>query len=188
MRLGRSRIVQDELDDAGELLNLEKRMAQAEFGDRAPGRVDHPPGCRSRPRKASNTAWHRVDVASTAGESVVIRSSRTTSRHRPPARGTGLGPHSAASGAPANTAFTRRCSRARRAAVRASSKATSQSPIRPRRARQAARTVCALASPAASSIPASFVRSGAQGGFHLVQSLGMDQYRELAVEAGRPCR
>ena len=27
----------------------------------------------ARPRKASNTAWHRVDVASTAGESVVIR-------------------------------------------------------------------------------------------------------------------
>ena len=45
----------------------------------------------ARPRKASNTAWHRVDVASTAGESVVIRSSRTTSRHRPPARGTGFG-------------------------------------------------------------------------------------------------
>ncbi len=104
----------------------------------------------ARPRKASNTAWHRVDVASTAGESVVIRSSRTTSRHRPPARGTGLGPHSAASGAFASTAFTRRCSRARRAAERASSRAISQSPILPSRARHPARTVCALASPAAS--------------------------------------
>ena len=87
----------------------------------------------ARPRNASNTAWHRVEVASTAGESVVMRSSRTTSRHRPPARGTGLGPHSAASGAPAKTAFTQRCSRARRAAVRASSRAISQSATRPRR-------------------------------------------------------
>ena len=46
MRLGRSRIAQDELHDAGELLDLQKGMAQAEFGDRTPGRVDHPAGCR----------------------------------------------------------------------------------------------------------------------------------------------
>ena len=37
MRLGRGRIVQDELHDAGELLDLQKGMAQTEFGDRAPG-------------------------------------------------------------------------------------------------------------------------------------------------------
>jgi hypothetical protein len=36
MRLGLGRIVQDELDDAGELLDLEKGMAQAELADRAP--------------------------------------------------------------------------------------------------------------------------------------------------------
>ena len=37
MRLGRGRIVQNELHDARELLDLQKRMAQTEFGDRAPG-------------------------------------------------------------------------------------------------------------------------------------------------------
>ena len=36
MRLGRGRIVQDELHDASELLDLQEGMAQAEFGDRAP--------------------------------------------------------------------------------------------------------------------------------------------------------
>ena len=44
MRLGRGGIVHDQLDDAGKLLDLEKGMTQAEFGDRAPGRVDHPSG------------------------------------------------------------------------------------------------------------------------------------------------
>ena len=46
MRFGRSRIGQNELDDAGELFDLQKGMAQTKFGDRAPGRVDHPPGRR----------------------------------------------------------------------------------------------------------------------------------------------
>ena len=45
MRLGRSRIGKDEFHDAGEVLDLEERMTQAEFGDRAPGRTDHP-SCR----------------------------------------------------------------------------------------------------------------------------------------------
>ncbi len=146
MRLGRSWIVDNELDDAGELLNFQQRMAQPSSVTvrRAESIIRR--AAAARPRKASNTAWHRVDVASTAGESVVIRSNRTTSRHRPPARGTGLGPHSAARGAFARTLFTRRCSRARRAAVRASSSATSQSPILPSRVRHVARTVWALAS------------------------------------------
>ena len=51
-----------------------------------------------RPRSASSTAWQRIDVASTEGDAVVMRSSRTTSRHRPPARATGLGPNNAAIG------------------------------------------------------------------------------------------
>ena len=51
MRLGRGRIVDDQLDDAGELLDLEKRMAQAELGDRAPSRVDHPSGRRGASAK-----------------------------------------------------------------------------------------------------------------------------------------
>ena len=42
MRLGCGRFVDDQLDDAGELLDLKKGMAQTELGDRAPGRVDHP--------------------------------------------------------------------------------------------------------------------------------------------------
>ncbi|MCV7332022.1 hypothetical protein H7J81_18130 [Mycobacterium cookii] len=46
MRLGRGRIGQDELHDAGELLDFQKGMAQTEFGDRAPCGVDHPSGCR----------------------------------------------------------------------------------------------------------------------------------------------
>ena len=45
---------------------------------------------------------------------MVIRSSRTTSRQRPPARATGLGPNSAASGAAPRTAVTRRRSSTRR--------------------------------------------------------------------------
>jgi hypothetical protein len=36
MRLGRSRIAQNQLYNARELLDLQKRMAQTEFGDRAP--------------------------------------------------------------------------------------------------------------------------------------------------------
>ncbi len=111
-----------------------------------------------------------------------------TSRHRPPARGTGFGPHSAASGAPASTSFTRRCSRARRAAVRAWSKAVSQSPIRPRRARHPARTVWALASPAASCSSASFSRGRAHRGFDLVKALGIGEHRKLAVETRAPGR
>src|SRR3954454_5647889 len=47
MRLGGSRIVGDQLDDSCELLDLESRMPQAEFGDRATGGVDHSTG-RSR--------------------------------------------------------------------------------------------------------------------------------------------
>ena len=61
-----------------------------------------------RPRSASSTAWQRSATASTAGAPCVMRSTRTTSRQRPLARVTGLGPHSAASGAPASTAFARR--------------------------------------------------------------------------------
>ncbi len=37
MRLGRGRIVNNQLDNAGELLDLEQRMAQAQLGDRPPG-------------------------------------------------------------------------------------------------------------------------------------------------------
>ena len=48
-----------------------------------------------------------------------MRSTRTTSRQRPLARVTGLGPHSAASGAPASTALARRRSPALRAAASA---------------------------------------------------------------------
>ncbi len=61
-----------------------------------------------RPRSASSTAWQRSATASTAGAPCVMRSTRTTSRQRPLARVTGLGPHSAASGAPASTALARR--------------------------------------------------------------------------------
>ena len=117
----------DQLDDAGELLNLEKCMAQAELGDRASSRVDHPPCCGGAAAEGLQDSLasrrRRLDRRRIRRDS----SSRTTSRHRPPARGTGLGPQNAASGAFASTAFTRRCSPARRAAVRASSKAISQS-------------------------------------------------------------
>ena len=61
-----------------------------------------------RPRSASSTAWQRSATASTAGAPCVMRSTRTTSRQRPLARVTGLGPQSAASGAPASTALARR--------------------------------------------------------------------------------
>ena len=73
-----------------------------------------------RPRSASSTAWQRSATASTAGAPWVMRSTRTTSRQRPLARVTGLGPHRAASGAFASTAFERRRSCARRAAASAS--------------------------------------------------------------------
>ena len=51
-----------------------------------------------RPRSASRTAWQQSATASTAGAPWVMRSTRTTSRQRPLARVTGLGPQSAASG------------------------------------------------------------------------------------------
>ena len=73
-----------------------------------------------RPRSASSTPWQRSATASTAGAPCVMRSTRTTSRQRPLARVTGLGPQSAASGAPASTAFARRRSpRAARGGERA---------------------------------------------------------------------
>ena len=52
-----------------------------------------------RPRSASSTPWQESATASTAGAPCVMRSTRTTSRQRPLARVTGLGPHSAATGA-----------------------------------------------------------------------------------------
>ena len=61
-----------------------------------------------RPRSASSTAWQRSATASTAGAPPVIRRTRTTSRQRPLARVTGLGPQSAARGRSARTASTRR--------------------------------------------------------------------------------
>ena len=51
-----------------------------------------------RPRSASSTAWQRSATDSTAGAPAVMRSTRTTSRQRPLARVTGLGPHRAAGG------------------------------------------------------------------------------------------
>ena len=84
-----------------------------------------------RPRNASSTAWQRSDVASTAGDPVVMRSSRTMSRHRPPARDTGFGPQSAACGAKPSVAVMRRRSFAARAAVSASSSTASHSANRP---------------------------------------------------------
>ena len=103
-----------------------------------------------RPRSASSTAWQRIDVASTDGDAVVMRRRRTTSRQRPPARATGLGPNSAACGAAPSTAVTRRRSSAARAAPSARSSTASASPTRPSRASRPARTWCALASPAPS--------------------------------------
>src|ERR1700733_15799973 len=42
MRLCGSRVVGDQLDNAGKLLNFQKGMAQAELGDCTPCRFDHP--------------------------------------------------------------------------------------------------------------------------------------------------
>ena len=114
-----------------------------------------------RPRSASSTAWQRSATASTAGAPCVMRSTRTTSRQRPLARVTGLGPQSAASGAPASTALARRRSPARRAAASARSSAASQAPTLPRRASACACTECALASPAASPSAASVAAAAA---------------------------
>jgi hypothetical protein len=86
-----------------------------------------------RPRSASSTPWQESATASTAGAPWVMRSTRTTSRQRPLARVTGLGPHSAASGAIASTVFARLRSSTRRAAASARSSAASQAPTRPRR-------------------------------------------------------
>ena len=44
MFLGRSGVIEHQLDDAGEVLDFEERMAQAQLGDGAPSGVDHPPG------------------------------------------------------------------------------------------------------------------------------------------------
>ena len=44
MRFGALRVVDNQLNDSGELLNFKQGMAQADLGDRAPCRVDHAPG------------------------------------------------------------------------------------------------------------------------------------------------
>ena len=139
-----------------------------------------------RPRSASSTAWQRSATASTAGAPCVMRSTRTTSRQRPLARVTGLGPHSAASGAPASTAFERRRSRARRAAASARSSAASQAPTLPRRASASACTECAFASPAASPAAASAVGRGRDRVGGRAQRLRIGERGELAGEAGVP--
>ena len=78
----------------------------------------------ARPRSASSTAWQRSATASTAGAPCVMRSTRTTSRQRPLARVTGLGPQSAASGAPGeHRVGAAAVARARRAAASAWSSA-----------------------------------------------------------------
>ena len=76
-------------------------------------------GCLGPEVEIVTVAEQKGPIASTPGAPCVMRSTRTTSRHRPLARVTGLGPDNAASGAPASTAFTRRSSPARRAAASA---------------------------------------------------------------------
>ena len=140
----------------------------------------------SRPRSASRTAWHRSEVASTAGARLVMRRTRTTSRHRPLARVTGFGPQRAATGAPARIAVARRRSPARRAAASARSSDASHSAMRPSRAREAARTAWALASPAASSSSASCAAAASARSAVVRQRAGVAEVGQLAGEARRP--
>ncbi len=122
----------DQLDETREEVGLQQRRDEG----RAP-RVSHwtelsiDREMSNRPRRASSTAWQRIDVASTDGAAVVIRNKRITSRQRPPARGTGLGPHKAANGAAPSAALTRRRSPDARAATNARSSSASASPTRP---------------------------------------------------------
>ena len=141
-----------------------------------------------RPRSSSSTARWRNDVASRDGAAVVIRCIRTTSRHRPPALGTGLGPHSAALGAAPSAAVICRWSPLCRAAMSASKRSTSPSPTRPRRTRAPARTRCALASPAGSAATAELVDGALQAGVDLQQPLRLGVDDELTPVAGRPRR
>ena len=139
-----------------------------------------------RPRSSSSTARQRSDVASSEGAAVVIRCIRTTSRHRPPALGTGLGPHSAAPGAAPSAAVICRWSPPWRAAMSASKRSTSQSPIRPSRARAPARTRCALASPAGSLRRPNSSMAPCSRASTSQRSGGVDD--ELTPIAGRPRR
>ncbi len=96
--LGGDRVALHRLDDSGEQLGLHQPVAQAEVRDRPGGLGQHRPGLVGRPAQRFEHGLAAHDVASTAVRPVVMRSTRTTSRQRPPARGTGLGPHSAACG------------------------------------------------------------------------------------------
>ena len=130
-------------------------MTQAKLGDRAPGRVDHPSGRGGAAAEGlqhglapRRRRLHRRRVGRDPQQPHHVKTPTARTRNR-------VGSPQRRERRTANTAFTRRCSRARRAAVSAWSKAISQSPIRPSRARHPARTVWALASPAASSNSAS---------------------------------
>ena len=118
----------------------------------------------------------------------MIRSSRTTSRHRPPARGTGFGPHNAASGAlrqnRVHPAVFTRAPRRRKSVVQSdfavpdslkSCKASGTNGVR-------------LGFSGGIAKSGQFVGGRAHRGLDFVQPLRVAQHRELAVEARRPCR
>ena len=140
-----------------------------------------------RPRSASSTPWQRSATASTAGAPCVMRSTRTTSRQRPLARVTGLGPQSAASGAPASTALARRRSprAARRRERPVERRLARRRPCRAARA-PCACTECAFASPAASPRAASARGRGRDRVGGRAQRLRVGEHGELAREAGVP--
>ncbi len=137
--LGRAGLAVEQLDEAGRDLGFQSPVGEAELFDR-PAAPTRSSGARrsTRPRSASSTAWHRSATDSTAGAPAVMRNTRTTSRQRPLARVTGLGPHRAAGGASARIVLARRGSPAPRAAASAASSARSAAPIWPRRSSAAA--------------------------------------------------
>ena len=117
-----------------------------------------------------------------------MRCIRTTSRHRPPALGTGLGPHSAALGAAPSAAVICRWSPPCRAAISASKRSTSRV-ADPAESGPGARAhpVC-LGQPRGIPATAELVDGALQSCVDLQQSLRVGVDDELAPVARRPRR
>ena len=187
MRLGRSRIGKDEFHDAGEVLDLEERMTQAEFGDRAPGRTDHP-SCRGivaaiRLQDGLAPRRRRLDSRRVSRDPEQPHHVQT-----PPARarnGVGSpqrGKRRARQHCVHPAVFTRTSRRGESIVERNLAVANAPEP-----GQAGSSDSVRLGFPCGIVQLGQLVGGRTHRGFDVVQSIRMNQHRELAVEAGRPC-
>ena len=186
--LRRNRVVDDEFDDAGKLLDLKEGMAQAELGDRAPRRVDHPSGCRGASAEGlqhglapCGRCLDRGRVGRDSEQSHDVKTPPARARNRvraPQRRKWRAGQYRVHP--PVVTCAPRRCESVVQGDFAIADSAEARKTSGP--------NGMSLGFPCGIVQSGQFVGGRADRGLGLVQSLRMDQHRELAVEARRPCR